>query len=297
MKGFEIGVTEVTNDMVYVDLRLGKITQSSKTSRDGFAPAVTRNNAGDEYHFFAKTFENLTGYVKELRWYQNTLDNGTILKGWKMTLDVGEECDYVFDLGDKQRPFNGFMSRLVNVDFTQPLRLSGYLNKNGKKVLKITQGCDDAGKEIWVEPYFPARYLSRIIIDKLKAKEELTPDEERNIARSEDGKILGQMRYDELDGAFTEGYPYIFQNASDGTWNYSVYTAFLIDYTKEKTIPRLAEEIGGQPVIQRRVAAERDEGAGDLPAFSGGDPEEDFHYSGPPPAVPDGYDDGSAIPF
>lgn len=266
---WEIGKTEATtNNHVYVTLRLGKITESSKEPRDGFFPAVTHNNAGEAYHFFARTFDNLTGYVKNLRWYQNELENGTVLKGWKVTIDVGEDKDYILDIGDKQRPFSDFMSRVANVDFTRPVRFIGFTGKDGKKVLLLTQDRDtETNNPIWVKHKFEAKYLSRFIIDKLKGKQPLTEDEERNIARDDKGKILPQMKYDELEGTFSEGYPYIFQNASDEKWNFTVWTAFLIDFTKTVTIPRLESEVGDQPVLQRKVTASDD----DLPEFTGGD--------------------------
>lgn len=284
---WEIGTTQATtNNHVYVTLRLGKITESSKEPREGFFPAVTHNNSGEEYHFFARTFDNLTGYVKGLRWYQNALDNGTILKGWKITINVGEDKDYILDIGDKQRPFNDFMSRVANVDFTRPVRFIGFTGKDGRKVLLLTQDRDaDTNKPIWVQPKFDMKFLSRFIIDKLKAKEALSPDEERNIARDDKGKILPQMKYDEIDGVFTEGYPYVFQNASDDKWNFSVWTAFLIDFTKTVTIPRLESEVEHQPVLPRKVTAQED----DLPEFSGESP------TSPPHVAPSPYDD--EIPF
>lgn len=263
---YEIGTTiATTNNRVYVTLRLGKITESSKEPRDGFFPAVTHNNSGEEYHFFARTFDNLTGYVKELKWYQNALDNGTVLKGWKVTIDVGEDRDYVLDIGDKQRPFNDFMSRMANVDFTRPVRFIGFTGKDGKKVLLLTQDRDESGKSIWVAPKFESKFLSRFIIDKLKSKEALTPDEERNIARDDKGKLMPQMKYDDFEGTFSEGYPYIFQNADDQKWNFSVWTAFLIDFTKTVTIPRLEEESARQPTLQRKVTAAEDEFESDVP--------------------------------
>lgn len=258
---YELGTTvATTSNRVYVTLRLGKITESSKEPRPGFFPAETRNNAGDVHHFFAKTYDDLTGYVKEINWYQNTLDNGTVLKGWKVLIDVGEDRDYVLDVGSKQRPFNDLMTRIANADFTKPVRFRGFTGKDGVKVLLLTQEQDEHGKPIWLAPAFDAKYLSRFIIDKLKAKTPLTEDEERNIARDEKGKILPQMKYDEADGTLSDGYPYIFQNASDAKWNFSVWTEFLIDKTLNATIPRLAVEVGQQPVISRKVT----DGAEDL---------------------------------
>lgn len=229
--GFEPGVEESqASNRIFVNLRIGKIAQTSNTEREGFVPAQTKNQAGEVKHFFAKTYDHITGYVTDVRWHTHTLQNGTVLNGWNITIDSGDAGVFVLGVSSKDRPYQRVMSTLVAVDFERPVRFIGFMGQNKKtqqpqKVLLLTQEMGADKKPIWLQPVSEEKWLSRSIINKLKGGVELTDAEERNVSRDKDGK-------------FNKDYPYIVENV-DGSWSFDQWNNFLHEQIYEFVIPNV----------------------------------------------------------
>jgi hypothetical protein len=223
----ELGAKESSgSNRIYVGLRIGKIAQTLKEPREGFHPAKTVNKAGKETHFFAKAYDELVGYVTGLRWKTSELTDGTVLTGWDVTIDTGDQ-EFVLHVSSNDRPYQRFMSCLLNVDFSRPVKFVGFMgHNNGKsqKVLLLTQS--DKEKD-WVQPKYQERWLSQDIVKKLKEKLPLTEQDQRNVAYLSDGKIDGN-------------YPYIKQ-LSDGKWSADNWNEFLFEKMNEEVLPAIEE--------------------------------------------------------
>lgn len=228
--GFTPGAAEAeASNRIFVNLRIGKIAETSNTERAGFVPVKTKNKAGTEFHFFARPYDHITGYVTDVRWHVHTLADGTVLTGWNITIDTGEQGVFVLGLRSKDRPYQRVMSTLVNVDFERPVRFVGFMGKNKttqqeQKVLLITQemGPD---KPIWLQPATQEKWLSRMIIQKLKNGVALNDAEEKNVSRDKEGK-------------FNKNYPYIVEGM-DGKWAFNVWNDFLHEQVNECVIPNV----------------------------------------------------------
>jgi len=214
---------------IFVNLRIGKIAQTSDKQLEGFKPEQTQNQAGTVYHFFAKSYDHITGYVTDIRWHTHTMKDGTVLKGWNITIDTTSQV-YVLGVSSKDRPFQRVMSTLVAVDFEKPVMFVGFMGKHkgsGKpqKVLLLSQERGADNKPLWLQPVAEEKWLSRLIINKLKEGVELNEYEERNVSRTTDGK-------------FNKDYPYIVENA-DGGWSFDTWNNFLHEQMKEFVIPNV----------------------------------------------------------
>jgi hypothetical protein len=257
----ELGAAEArASNAKFVNLRIGKIAQTSKEPQVGFSPAKTVNKSGTENHFFAKPYDNITGYVDEIRWHTHELPDGTVLAGWNININTGREV-FVLAVSSNDRPFTRLMSVLCNVDFRDPVRFVGFMGEyKGKKqkVLLVKQE-NVEGEEYNVQPKYETKFLSQLTIKKLKEKIALTEDEKKNIAYLPDGKIDGD-------------YPYIKEGAT-GKWNFEQWTDFLMDKMNEDVIPT--------------IEAAKEE-RGDITPSD---------YSGSPEAIVEDEDDSSEIPF
>jgi hypothetical protein len=221
----ELGATEArASNVTFLDIRIGKIAQTSKEQLPGFVPAKTVNASGTENHFFAKPYDNITGFVDEVRWHEHTLKDGTVLTGWNITINTGSEL-YVLGIGSLDRPFESTMNSLCNVDFSKPVRFVGFMGTNKdkskkQKVLLLTQSGEEKD---WVHGKYEMKFLSQLIVKKLKEKIELTEDEKRNIAYLPDGKIDGE-------------YPYV-KEKLDGKWSFEAWREFLMGEMYSTVIP------------------------------------------------------------
>ncbi len=228
--GMQLGAEESTGlNRTYVNLRIGKIAQTSNTQLAGFVPAQTKNKAGQITSFYARPYDKITGYVTDIRWHTHTLADGTVLTGWNITIDTTKEV-FVLGLGSKDRPFERVMNTLINVDFDKPVMFVGFMGKGknggaGQKVLLLSQEIGADGKPVWLQPAMGEKWLSRMIIDKLKQKVPLTEHEERNVSRM-------------ADGSFNKDYPYIVQNV-DESWSLDTYRNFLHEQMKDIVIPNV----------------------------------------------------------
>jgi hypothetical protein len=227
----ELGAAEArASNAKFVNLRIGKIAQTSKDPQVGFSPAKTVNKSGTENHFFAKPYDHITGYIDEIRWHEHTLKDGTVLTGWNVAINTGKDL-YILSVSSNDRPFDGFMNSLRNVDFTQPVKFQGFIGEqkdaNGKgtgkkqKVLLMYQS--DEGPKAFVKGKYEMKWLSQLLVKKLKEKIELTEDEKKNIAYLPDGKIDGE-------------YPYI-KEKLDGKWNFDNWREFLMGEMYSEVIP------------------------------------------------------------
>lgn len=244
----ELGAQEArANNVKYVNLRIGKIAQTSNEQLTGYCAAKTVNASGVESHFFAKPYDNIAGYIDDIRWKEHTLPTGTVLTGWNITINTGIDT-FVLDIGSLDRPFEHTMNALCNVDFAEPVRFVGFMGKNKdgtkkQKVLLLTQS--DEEKD-WVQGKHEMKFLSQLIVKKLKEKIDLTDDEKKNIAYTPEGKIDGE-------------YPYV-KEKLDGKWSFEAWREFLMGEMYTQVIPAAqiaraergdfhVEMTGAEPVV------------------------------------------------
>jgi hypothetical protein len=235
----ELGAKEArTSNVKYVDIRIGKIAQTSKDEQPGYVPAKTVNASGVENHFFAKPYDDITGYVDEVRWHEHTLTNGTVLTGWNITINTGSDV-YVLGIGSLDRPFESTMNALCNVDFSKPVRFVGFMgtNKDKSKKQKVLLLTQSGNEKDWVQGKYEMKFLSQLIVKKLKERIELSEDEKRNIAYLPDGKIDGE-------------YPYV-KEKLDGKWSFEAWREFLMGEMYTHVIPavEIAKEERGDFVV------------------------------------------------
>lgn len=234
--GFEPGAAPSRpQQLVYVNLRAGRIGHTSDRPLEGHSEHSNFNKAGQEFKFYAKTYDHLTGYIDSIRWHSHPLPDGTKLSGWNITVNCGKEGVFVLGIGLKDRPFRQIMNVLLNVDFTRPARFVGFWGEDRKgrpqKVLLISQHYDPVtNKPVWVRPAHEQKWLSRLLIGKLKEKVPLTEDEERNVSRMS-------------DGSFNKDYPYIVQN-TDESWSFDTWNNFLHEQMEQFVIPAVEAAAG-----------------------------------------------------
>lgn len=274
--GFDPGAEE-SRDLrrIFVNLRAGRIGQTSDKPIEGYKETRNFSQSGTEYVFYAKTVDHLTGFVDDIQWHSHVLKDGTKLTGWNITVDAGEKGVYVLGIGSNERAFQQAMNLLGNVDFTRTVRFIGFWGKdrNNKpqKVFLITQGLDpETRKPVWVKPVYDQKWLSRLIVNKIKGGVELTEQEERNVSRMK-------------DGSFNREYPYIIQNVDD-SWSFDMWNNFLHEQMQGVVIPAVkAAARQRQATNPTPIAPSEDVPNEDVPA--------DARYTGPS----SNYDDD--IPF
>ncbi len=240
---FKLGTQEATDsNRKYLSLRIGKLCETSKEPRDGFVPAYTENKAGLRSNFFAKGYEFIVAYVRDLKWRVKELDDGTKLQGWDIVLDgrVGDsEVEYLLHIGEKDHPFQRFMNCLANCDFTKPIKFSAFKGTGDRKVLCLYQ--DDSPGAKTVPPKYRDLWLDKDLLQKLRNKIAPSEEEKKNLAYDANGTMLGQMKYDEDEGRLSEtGYPYITQKV-DGKWNLTAWTEFLKQKVEQDVIPAIQQ--------------------------------------------------------
>lgn len=233
-----LGATETrdTTNRIYLNLRTGKLSETSKEEKPGFREFTTENVSGQKYHFFAKTYDDLTAYIKKISWHEFEFESKKIV-GWNIELDCQDGKEWVLQLNSGDRPYQQIMQILPNVNFAQPVRIVAFMGKDQKtkkdqKVFLLTQNLDKTAKE-WVKPAYRQRWLSTLLMDKIKQNQdakkagkpliELTEMEMGNLDIGDDGKVNWE-------------YPYIKQKR-DGTWSFDAWTDFLIDKMNDEVIP------------------------------------------------------------
>ena len=229
----EVGVGESRpNNRIYVNTRCGDIAETSNTEREGFTPEKTVNQAGTVYNFFAKKYPHLTGHIVDIQWHSHTLKNGTVLTGWNLFIDVGQPKIYVLGVGTNDPTYSRTLATLPAIDFLKPVRIVGFMGESQRthqpqKVLLFSQEKNAENKPVWLQPKLEAKWLSRVIIDKLKHGDALTEQEEKRVSRTNDGK-------------FNKDYPYIVQKP-DGKWSFDTWEGFLYEQMKEFVIPTVQD--------------------------------------------------------
>ena len=271
--GFDQGADESqASNRIFVNLRLGRITQTWKPKTEnelpppGYRPESTKNKSGVVNHFIAKTFGHITGFVNDIRWHTHKLQDGTMLSGWNITVDTGEKGVFVLGVSTNERPYQRLMNCLLAVDFTKTVRFVGFMGKHPKtekpqRVLLITQSLDpETKKPIWIQPVHQEKWLSRLLIQKLREKMPLTEYEEGNVSRMK-------------DGSFNKDYPYIVQNVNE-SWSFDTWNNFLHEQMEEFVIPnvQVAAEERGNRMPPAMVPTED---VPDMPEFAGPAPEDD----------------------
>lgn len=271
--GFDQGADESqASNRIFVNLRLGRITQTWKPKNPndppppGFSPQQTKTKDGRVNHFTAKTFDHITGFVNDIRWHTHKLADGTLLAGWNITIDAADKGVFVLGVNTNERPYQRLMNCLLSVDFTQTVRFIGFMGKNPKteqpqRVLLLTQGLDpETKKPIWIQPVHQEKWLSRLLIQKLREKIPLTEHEEGNVSRMK-------------DGSFNKDYPYIVQNANE-SWSFDAWNNFLHEQMEEFVIPNVqtAAEDRGNRIPPASVPTDD---VPDMPEFAGTAPADD----------------------
>jgi len=240
MDNYKLGATETReSNRVYLNLRTGKLSETSKEDKPGFKPFTTKNASGQEYHFFAKTYDDLTAYIKDVQWHEFEYEGKKIV-GWNIILDTFDK-EYCLQINSSDRPYQTIMSVLPNVDFTKPVRVVAFLGKSSagkpQKVLLFTQNLLLDTRE-WVKAKYEPKWLSRLLANKVKEGVPLSDDEERNVAFLPDGKP-------------DKDFPYI-REKSDGTWSFDAWTDFLLDKMHSEVIPAV------KAATENRTAPERE---------------------------------------
>lgn len=268
----------------FVNLRIGQLAQVSKTQLPGYSPASTVNKANTVFHFFAKPYKNIAGYVRDMKWHTKTFEDGSVVKGWYIFVDSGADGEFIIDLKMNDRPFHRVMAVLLNINFDRPVRFNAFMGEqkqNGKstgkkqKVMNLYQGKKnpETGKPETVKPIYEDKWLSNELLAKVKAFKAgkpnitFTEQDERNLHRNAKGEIDGE-------------YPYIRQNV-DGSWSFDAWTNFLLEKMHEEVIPNIhaAQEIRDQ------AKREEDSGGAEESEFSGPVPE-DTTPTGPTDEIP-----------
>lgn len=237
-----LGAEEASGgNRIYVNLRLGRIAQTSNEQLPGFEPASTTNLDGSVNHFFAKTYHHITGFVDDIQWRSHELPNKTMLTGWNVTVRTDNEV-YVLGIGSKERPYQPLMATLINVDFSRPVMFVGFMGSKTKKegdqwvktgekhkMLLLAQEINpENGKPLWLKPAYEPKFLTRLIINKLKEGVELSEFEERSVSRMADGK-------------FNKEYPYVVEeeDQSEGKYDWRAYNRFLKSLMDNEIIPEV----------------------------------------------------------
>jgi hypothetical protein len=259
----ELGAAEARqSNAKFVNLRIGKIAQTSNEPQVGYSPAKTVNKSGTENHFFAKPYDSIVGYIDDIRWHTYTLKDGTELTGWNVAINTGKDL-FILGVSSNDRPFDGFMNSLCNVDFTQPVKFQGFIGeskdaqgkKTGKKQKVLLLYQTEGNPKDFVKGKHEMKWLSQLLVKKLKEKVELTEDEKRNIAYLDNGKIDGD-------------YPYV-KETLGGKWNFDNWREFLMGEMYSYVIPAVGiakEDRGdisftGEPdeTVETIVVAEDDD--------------------------------------
>ena len=266
----KLGATETrdNSNRVYVNLRTGFFTETSPTKVQnvddvrsgkeaippGYRLFTTKNKSGTEYHFFARTYWDIAGYINEIKFHEHTLDDGTRLSGWNITVGTGEK-EFIIQVGSKDRPYAMLMSVLPNVDFSEPVKFVAFMGKGAndkpQKVLLVTQNPDETAKD-WVKPKYEAKWLSQMLYQKaqdLNAGEQvvLTEEEDRNLVFDE---------YKKVDLS----YPYIREKRSGG-WNFDNWEEFLFGKMETEVLPKVTEAVENREpnAFQEFIEEEEDE--------------------------------------
>lgn len=239
----ELGAKEKTTQNVkFIGLRTGYLSETSKEPKSGFLPATTKNKSGTEYHFFAKNYEEIVGYITDVRWHSHELPEGGSIDGWNITIDTTKDV-FVFGLMSKDKPYTRGMSVLLNIDFTQPVRFVAFLDKRGTSPKKVLLMYQDGEKP--VQPKFAEKWLSRELMARLKDLKEnpktalpLDERDEKNIERDE-------------KGVPDNSYPYIRQNL-DKKWSFDAWTNFLMEQVTDNVLPAVEAANNARPAFERQ---------------------------------------------
>lgn len=221
----EAGVKEArASNHRYVNLRIGKIAQTSNEQLEGFYPATTTNKSGTKNHFFAKPYEEIVGYIDEIKWKSHTLPDDTVLTGWDIFINTGSEV-FVLHVSSNDRPFDQTMNVLCNVDFSELVKFVGFMgtNKDKSKKQKVLLLSQSDNEKEWVKGKYEAKFLSQLLVKKIKEKIPLTEEDERNIARNPDGTA-------------DNTYPYI-KEKMDGKWSFEAWREFLMEKMHTDVLP------------------------------------------------------------
>lgn len=298
--GLALGARESQGgNRIYVNIRAGKIGQTLSFPKGtteeidaqlkiladrSFYPHKSVNGAGEVSWFVAHVFDDITGYVKEIRWYSKTFQDGGVSAGWNITVDTGEQV-YVIFVSSKERPYYRLMNILIGVDFTKPVMFRGFMGDNeGKpqKVLLLCQEMTDEGKEVWLQPAYQERWLSNELKEKLRVAnlKGATADAVRKFLETLPEKERKNLALTP-EGLLDNTWPYIKQKVSDNKWSFDDWEEFLVMKMNDIVIPNV------QAAISSHTAST------DLGEYTGS-AHGDAYEGDAPTAPPDADDD---IPF
>lgn len=230
---------------IYVNLRTGRLAETTAQLKDldpdriaeykaeGFVDAKTKNNAGTEYHFLARPYDHLTGYITNIRWMDKPMKDGGKLVGWIVFVQVKDKT-FAIEVRDTDHPFFYLQSALLNIDFDRPVkfRAFGKTNDKGKfrKVLLLYQGWvdEETGEPKAVPGLYRELWVDRELAAKINDNSPLTETDRKHLAFEADGKTVNR------------NYPYIKMKA-DGKWSTDVWAEFLHEKMESEVIPAMRE--------------------------------------------------------
>lgn len=256
---------------IFVNLRAGVIartTNQDMTGQPGWYPYENENASGTKYKFWGYPYDDLIGYVKNIKWYEHKFDDGSMSRSWWIILDVQDQ-EFILDLKSTDRPFSQTMSTLLALDFNKPVKFVGFMGKNKKtqkpqKVLLINQGKydPDSNKDVWEQAAYRDKWLSLELVQKIREKKITNePAAKEHLSETEYGNLAFNA-----DGSINREYPYIKQN-EDKSWNFTDWNNFLMRKMKEEVIPNVEAAQALRDQGRREEIASQDQ----TPEFSGPD--------------------------
>lgn len=259
---FQIGARESQGgNRIYVNLRAGRIGQTLKhpdgspaqvaeelkaLADRGYYPQKSVSGSGKVTWFVAKTFDDLTGFVKEIRWHTKTFDSGGTQSGWNIMIDAGETGTFVLYVDLMDRPCHRVMAILLGVDFKRPVYFQGFAGENGKVLLLAQDVNPETGKPIWLQPCYQERWLSLGLTDKIRdagIDRDSAPEKVKAFLETlpEKGKDNRNNIALTTEGKLDPTWPYIKQKVSDQKWSFDAWSEFLIGKMKDEVIPNVEE--------------------------------------------------------
>ena len=142
-----MGATNESTNKIYLTTFQGMMV---RRVAKGTPDAKMRiNKMGDEVHELQ--FDTLSGYLDDIRLEEPPEKNPEYGKSWAFVIEDGDEV-FELKLGAKGREASAFLSRLPNMDFSQPVKVKTYFIEGDDKKWRGFLAIHQNGEK--VEPYF-----------------------------------------------------------------------------------------------------------------------------------------------
>lgn len=171
-----------------------------KTKQDGVA--------------YERVFKALFGRIEDIKFTENSLDDGTVLRSININLGDSEDgTANIISMPIDSRYTADFLKRLPKIDLTKEVRLMPYdIEDNGPRKVGISITQRDDNEQFTIK--IPADFFTKV--------------EEKN----------GEKIYTNLHG-FPEATE---EDASDWPFYFKKVEKFLINYTKENILPKFQKD-------------------------------------------------------